>query len=184
LQPDVLFKAFRQDQGEVVRIFGWAPIIRWLAEILSKVEFVMTKTTPALNSRPSAAAIGAVLCSALMVVTATFAASALIPAGDAMAQAAPSDRLFKQKCAMCHSNVAGKTNPMGPNLFGVFGRRAGSTGFAYSPAMKKSGLVWNAQNLDKLLKAPSQTVPGTRMVMAVPDPAQRAEIIRYLQRLK
>lgn len=126
----------------------------------------------------------AALCSAVMAATVAFAGGALIPASDAKAQAGPSDRLFKQKCAMCHANVAGKTSPMGPNLFGVFGRRAGSTNFAYSPAMKKSTLVWNAQNLDRLLKAPSQTVPGTRMVTAVPDPAQRAEIIRYLQQLR
>ncbi len=71
---------------------------------------------------------------------------------------------------------------MGPNLHGLFGRKAGAVkGFAYSPALKASGLVWNAKTLDQYLAAPTATVPGTRMVMKVGDPARRAALIAYLK---
>lgn len=71
---------------------------------------------------------------------------------------------------------------MGPNLHGLFGRKAGSVqGFAYSKAMKASGIVWDAKTLDRYLAAPTTTVPGTRMVAKVGDPARRAALIAYLK---
>jgi cytochrome c len=71
---------------------------------------------------------------------------------------------------------------MGPNLHGLFGRKAGSVpGFNYSPALKASKIVWNAQTLDQFLAAPAQKVPGTRMPMKVTDPAKRAALIAYLK---
>lgn len=73
---------------------------------------------------------------------------------------------------------------MAPNLFGVVGKPAASTTFSYSPALKKSGLVWTPKTLDAFLTNPSKLVPGTRMVMAVADPAQRGALIAYLSSLK
>lgn len=71
---------------------------------------------------------------------------------------------------------------MGPNLNKLFGRKAGSVaGFNYSPALKESGIVWDAKTLDQYLAAPTATVPGTRMVMKVADPARRAALIAYLK---
>lgn len=71
---------------------------------------------------------------------------------------------------------------MGPNLHGLFGRKAGSVqGFAYSEAMKASGIVWDAKTLDRYLAAPTATVPGTRMVAKVGNPARRAALIAYLK---
>jgi cytochrome c len=70
---------------------------------------------------------------------------------------------------------------MGPNLHGLFGRRAGAVaGFNYSPAVKESNIVWNAETLDQFLAAPTRMVPGTRMVTRVADPARRAALIAYL----
>lgn len=97
-----------------------------------------------------------------------------------LAQSAPNDRLFKQRCAVCHSVVAGKTGGVGPNLRGVVGRKSGATAFSYSPAMKKANLVWNQASLDRYLAGPTRAIPGTKMAIAVPDAAQRGEIIRYL----
>ncbi|RJF92956.1 c-type cytochrome [Sphingomonas cavernae] len=98
--------------------------------------------------------------------------------------AAPADgagmALFKQRCQNCHSLKPGAPAPLGPNLAGVVGRRAGSTDFRYSPALKSSGLVWNPANLDRYLASPTKAVPGTRMVISVPDAKQRGELIRYL----
>lgn len=71
---------------------------------------------------------------------------------------------------------------MGPNLNKLFGRKAGtSPGFNYSPALKNSGIVWDAKTLDQYLAAPTVKVPGTRMVMKVSDPARRAALIAYLK---
>jgi cytochrome c len=71
---------------------------------------------------------------------------------------------------------------LAPNLAGVVGRKAGSTAFNYSTALKNSNLVWNRANLDRYLTAPARTVPGTRMVVSVTDAAQRAALLNYLTR--
>lgn len=69
-----------------------------------------------------------------------------------------------QKCKICHSLDKGGPSRVGPNLHGVFGRKAGTVGgFAYSDAMKNSGIVWDDDTLAKFLNAPKKTLPGNRM---------------------
>lgn len=87
--------------------------------------------------------------------------------------------MFKQRCATCHavSNLGGK---IGPDLTRVIGRKAGSTAYAYSTAMKGSKIVWSAATLDRYLAAPTKLVPGTKMVIAVAKPEDRKAIIDYL----
>ena len=71
--------------------------------------------------------------------------------------------VFKQ-CASCHQVGANAKGGFGPQLNGLFGRRAGSTtDFAYSQAMKASGIVWDEQTLARFLGDPDKTVPGTKM---------------------
>lgn len=112
------------------------------------------------------------------------AANALALAAPAQAQdAAAGGTLFKGRCMMCHTIKPGPAG-MGPNLFGVVGRPAASTEFAYSPALKKSGLTWDKATLDKFLTSPGKLVPGTRMVFPIPDNKQRADVIAYLASLK
>jgi cytochrome c len=84
------------------------------------------------------------------------------------------------RCAACHSLAQDRT---GPRHCGLFGRRAGSVaGFDYSEAMKRSGIVWNARTLDRFLANPPKALPGTNMTYAgVPDRAERAALIAYLQ---
>ena len=121
-----------------------------------------------------------------LAVAAGIAALLALPATGA-AQAAPSgEALFKQRCQACHTVGAGKTAPVGPNLYGVVNRKAASASlpFNYSDALKKSGLTWNRVNLDKFLTAPMKLVPGTRMVIALPDASQRHAVIDYLARTK
>jgi cytochrome c len=90
--------------------------------------------------------------------------------------------LFRQRCQGCHSVTPGQVSALAPNLAGVVGRKAGSTGFAYSPAMKAAKLVWTRENIDHFLSGPSRMVPGTRMVIFIPDPAQRAALVDFLAR--
>ncbi|QUD90650.1 cytochrome c family protein [Phenylobacterium montanum] len=85
---------------------------------------------------------------------------------------------------MCHVNTAGATPTAAPNLFGVVGRKAASTSFNYSDALKASGLTWTPANIDSFITAPNKKVPGTRMVISVPAAPDRADLIAYLQTLK
>lgn len=87
--------------------------------------------------------------------------------------------VFRQRCAGCHSLTP--ATGVGPSLAGVVGRRAGSRpGYVYSAALKASGLIWRDATLDAYLAAPARTVPGTKMMLALPDAAQRQAVIRYL----
>jgi len=107
------------------------------------------------------------MISAIQIAALGLAAIALTPA-PAAAQAAPNgEMLFKQRCQACHTVVAGKAAPVGPNLYGVVNRKAASSSvpFNYSSALRASRLAWSRANLDKFLTAPMKLVPGTRMVM-------------------
>lgn len=87
-------------------------------------------------------------------------------------------------CRSCHSVEPGK-NGVGPTLFGIVGSTAGEVpGYAFSPALKTSGIVWDREKLDTWLQGPMKMVPGTKMVIAVPDAAKRKELIDYLETLK
>lgn len=87
--------------------------------------------------------------------------------------------LYQAKCGSCHSLSASK---IGPAHRGVFGRRAAMVpGYKYSPALRGANITWDAPTLDLWLQGPQKLVKGSRMFLVVPDPRQRAAIIRYLQ---
>jgi len=112
-----------------------------------------------------------------------FAAS--LSATGAMAQspdAAKGADVFDDRCGSCH--VIGGVG-QGPSLAGVVGRKAGAApGFAYTDALKHSGLAWTPANLDRWLTGPQKLVPGTAMNVEVPDAAERRALIAYLATLK
>jgi len=107
-----------------------------------------------------------------------------LAASCAHAQDAAAGGMAFQQCAECHS--PGAADNAGPGLKGVFGRRAGAKdGFAYSPAMKKSTLVWDEKTLDAYLANPAKAVPGTTMAYAGDEDAkERADLVAYLKTLK
>lgn len=106
----------------------------------------------------------------------------------AIAQPAKPDgeMVFRQRCQSCHAIAAGKATPLGPNLYGVVGRKAASSpvAFRYSEALKNSPMTWTPPNLDKFLAMPAKTIPGTKMPIGLSDAAQREAVIAYLARVK
>jgi cytochrome c len=88
-------------------------------------------------------------------------------------------------CAACHTLKKGGGPLVGPNLWGVVGRRKGSQpGFAYSTALQAKGGSWTIDDLDHFITSPSGFVPGTKMPFAgVPNASERADIIAYLNSL-
>jgi len=93
--------------------------------------------------------------------------------------------LFHQKCGLCHAAVEGQ-NKVGPSLWGVVGRKAGTlASYTYSDAMKNANRTWDAATLDDYLTAPRQKIPGVKMVFAgLPQAPDRANVIAYLSTLK
>lgn len=100
---------------------------------------------------------------------------------DTTGDAAHGKSLYTQ-CRACHMPAQ---NSIGPKHCGVVGRVAASLpDYSYSPAMKKSGLTWTPDELDRFLDHPSATVPGNYMPFAgIHDPQDRADIIAYLASL-
>ncbi|MBV7565982.1 cytochrome c family protein [Pseudomonas sp. PDM27] len=72
--------------------------------------------------------------------------------------------VFATECSVCHAVTQGTTGMMGPNLFGVYGRKSGSLpGFSYSQAMRDKDVSWQAENITQLITQPQAYVPGTYM---------------------
>lgn len=100
---------------------------------------------------------------------------------DLTGDAAHGEQLFGQ-CAACHTLDPGVSR-VGPSLNGVVGRDAGSlSGFAYSPAMRASGISWTRETLFDFLANPQAMVAGNRMSFpGLRDPQDRADLIAYLE---
>ena len=86
-----------------------------------------------------------------------------------------------QECAACHRLEAG-VNEVGPSLHGIFTRKAGELAdFRYSPAMKRSGITWTAETLDKYIADPQGFIPANRMPYAgMTNATDRADLVAYL----
>lgn len=88
-----------------------------------------------------------------------------------------------QDCAACHKLEPGANN-VGPSLHGLFGRKAGELAdFRYSPAIKRSGISWTAETIEKFIADPQAMVPGNRMPYAgMASADDRADLVAYLQK--
>ena len=89
------------------------------------------------------------------------------------------------RCSACHT-IGQSGGKMGPALNGVVGRKAGAVaGYAYSPALKNSGLTWDAATLAHFLEAPSKLVPGTKMFFpGFASPQDQADVVAYLKKYR
>jgi glucose/arabinose dehydrogenase/cytochrome c2 len=107
------------------------------------------------------------------------------PQPPTLAPANQGKNFFRAQCALCHSaepNDGG--GAQGPSLQGVFGREAASTGsFPFTQALQDSDLTWDHATLDRFLESPTTVVPGTAMVVAVPNDTDRENVIAYFEAL-
>jgi cytochrome c len=110
-------------------------------------------------------------------------AAILASAADAGAADTVAGKAIFNRCKICHTLEAGAGNRVGPNLHGVIGRKAGTAdGFAYSEAMKSSGITWDQDTIAKYLQDPKGFVPGNKMAFpGIADPAQLADLLAYLK---
>lgn len=119
---------------------------------------------------------------AALVGTAAMLAASSALAGDP----GKGKSVFAQQCAMCHTATKGGPTILGPNLYGVVGRRAGSVaGYSYSPHMKAANWAWTDDKLEAYLPAPRDMVPGTKMGYGgLKDPTKLGDLVAYLDTQK
>ena len=125
-----------------------------------------------MQTRPLAAA---------SLLAAAFSATAALAQEPAAATPPP---LFAV-CTSCHESTAKAAPSVGPNLFAVGGRKAGTDpDFDYSDAMKASTTVWSAETLTAFLTDPAKAIPGNKMDYPGNDAATSKALADYLMTLK
>ena len=120
----------------------------------------------------------------LAALAAATGASAALCAGAALAQPAPPADFAI--CSACHESTPKAAPSVGPNLFGVGGRKAGTApDVDYSDALKNSGITWSADTLAAFILDPAKAVPGNKMDYGGATDAKAAKALAdYLMSLK
>ena len=112
-----------------------------------------------------------------LLLTGTIAAPVL-----AEGDPAKGEQVFR-RCKACHVLDA-ETNRLGPHLVDVYGREAGAIeGYAYSSGLADADFTWDEATLDPWLEDPRAMIPGTKMVLKLSRPQDRADVIAYLKSL-
>ena len=107
------------------------------------------------------------------------AAGAVLISGTAMADVAKGAKVFKRKCASCHSFEA---NGTGPNLKGVIGRKAGSTDFPRYKGLKGADFVWDEASIDGWLTNPKKFIgKPSSMAVKIKKAKDRAALIAFMK---
>jgi len=138
--------------------------------------------------------IGQLELTRVAVRSLAFLAALLVVGSPATWAAGNADRgkqKFKATCEVCHLALRGaarndELTKIGPNLYGVVGRAAGTyKGFRYSTAMKSSGITWTEADLRRYIQAPQQVIPNVRMSFPGVGNAQDIEdLVAYLATLR
>jgi len=95
---------------------------------------------------------------------------------------AAGEKVFN-RCHACHTIEEGAGPKQGPNLFGVYGRTAGTAppGTLHSDALAESGIVWDETTLTEWLKGPRKFVKGAKMIFQLSNDQDIADVIAYLK---
>lgn len=114
-----------------------------------------------------------------MVASVAWAASA---AGASAADLAAGEKVFNQKCKVCHQIGEGAKNFVGPELNGLIGRKTGAVAdYSYSDANKNSGITWDEAKLNEYFANPKAVIPGTKMIFSgLPKESDRDDLVAYL----
>ena len=120
-----------------------------------------------------------------IVATSLIAVGLLSSQAFAAGDAAKGKAVFA-RCAVCHNVEKDGGSGVGPNLFGIVGRKSATVdGFSYSGPMKAANLTWNDDNLAKWAAGPAKMVPGTKMAFGgIAQKTQIADLVAYLDTLK
>ena len=86
-------------------------------------------------------------------------------------------------CRACHTTAPGGDDMTGPNLWGIFGRKAGSkAGFTYSDDLKNAGWTWDADRINQWITNPHAVLAGTKMTfIGMPDANDRRDVVAFLK---
>ena len=116
------------------------------------------------------------------VLAALLLTGALVAPALAEGDPANGEKVFR-RCIACHV-IDQETNRLGPHLVGVYGRQAGAVdGYNYTQGLADADFVWDDATLDPWLADPKAVIPGTRMVLKLAKPEDRADVIAYLKNL-
>ncbi|WP_395708487.1 c-type cytochrome [Reyranella sp.] len=117
--------------------------------------------------------------------TAAAPAADLPPIGPELAKAnvEAGKVIFQKQCFTCHTADKGGANKVGPNLWGIVGRKKAShEGFSYSSALQAKGGEWTYEDINHMIFKPTAYVKGTKMAFAgLPKVQERADVIAYLR---
>ena len=103
------------------------------------------------------------LLSALSGMACMLGSPSALPQASQGADAGSGQQAFNNACRTCHMVREGD-NRLGPNLYRIVGRKAGSLpDYAFSGAMKQAGFVWDEEKLDRFIANPDEVVPGNSM---------------------
>ena len=110
---------------------------------------------------------------------------ALSSPAQAAGDVAKGKKAFK-KCSACHTPEQGGKNKIGPNIWGIFGKKAAQReDFKYSKALIEANLTWDEATLDQWIKKPKDLVKGTKMVYpGLRKESQRKDLIAYIKTLQ
>jgi cytochrome c len=106
------------------------------------------------------------------------------PAGVARAQdAAAGEQVFRKMCLPCHDVGPAARVKLGPPLNGIDGRKAGTyEGYNYTEANKSSAIIWNESAFVPYIRAPMETIKGTKMAFAgIKNDKDIADLWAYLR---